>query len=104
MTGNVFFNVEQMEKLKPTLSDLMRTIQFDTAEKVDPCWISRNDSFGSESCWEINKGCPLNSRNSNLSGQIQIASLPDSSLLSKQLYSILDFAPSWSYAFEEVKV
>ena len=103
MTGSGFFNTEEIQKLKPTLSDLMRNVQFDAADRVDPSWISRNISFGSEPYWEIDKSLPTGYESSN-SGQIQMISIPDSSLLPKQLYSILDFAPNWSFAFEEAKV
>jgi hypothetical protein len=104
MSEIVAFNEEEVQKLKPSLSDLLRSIQFDAADRIDPSGILRNISFGSEPCWEIDKGIPMDSGSSNLSGQIQVTSVPDQSVLQNHFYSIEDFAPSWSYAFEEAKV
>ena len=104
MTGSGFFNTAEIQKLKPSLSDLMCNVQFDAADRVDPSWISRNISFGSEPYWEIDKSLPTGYECSNSSGQMHTISIPDSSLLQKQLYSVLDFAPNWSFAYEEAKV
>lgn len=78
--------------LSPTMSLIMRSIQSDQANLLST----------SEASWgAVNYADP---ETSNFPGQINLSAAVDPLLSQGLSFSIVDFAPEWSYAFEETKV